>query len=144
MRKSLATSVCCVLVFSTVLAAAPDVPSSDGSPNRIEAGFAVGFISKAVNREMDRQVRFRRSSAFNQPQQTEPRKPSWIGRHSALFGALVGAGAGALVGVAAEPERTDMPGLAILIGMGAGAGVGAIVGAVVGAVRHRPRTQPAA
>ena len=58
-----------------------------------------------------------------------------IDRHPALFGALVGAGAGTLVGVAVEPERTDMPGLAIILGTGAGAGVGAIVGAVIGAVR---------
>ena len=63
---------------------------------------------------------------------------SWPGRHPVVFGMLVGAGAGAVVGAASLPEdRNPDVGREIMASMGAtwGAGFGALAGFIVGQVR---------
>jgi hypothetical protein len=66
---------------------------------------------------------------------------SWIGRHPALFGALVGAGAGALASVTMENELFCSGGdedcffhggSRVLVGAGFGAGIGALAGLIAG------------
>lgn len=67
---------------------------------------------------------------------------SWIGRHPALFGALVGAGAGVVAAGTMENELfcstgsdedcVFYTGSRFAVGAGIGAGVGALVGWIVG------------
>ena len=67
------------------------------------------------------------------------RSQSWIGRHPALFGALVGAGTGAVVGAIAGHAQSDewftRRENFVLVGASVGAGGGALVGWIAGAAR---------
>ncbi len=74
----------------------------------------------------------------------EGRKRSWPSRHPVLFGALVGAGGGAVASGAMNNELfcggTDEDcffygGSRLAVGAGIGAGVGALVGLMVGIAR---------
>jgi hypothetical protein len=68
-------------------------------------------------------------------QQAEPER-SWISCHPALFGAMVGAGGGAVVGATAGHECSEeswcQRGATTLIGAGIGAGAGALIGWGIG------------
>ena len=67
------------------------------------------------------------------------RQRSWIGRHPALVGALVGFGGGFVIGYASGRDGVfddqDAAFSAWVLG-GVGAGAGALVGVIVGAIRH--------
>lgn len=99
-----------------------------------------GWLRKVVASEVARQ---RASRVFAKPvfqppqQQGAARKPGWIKRHPALFGALVGFGGGYLIGYASGDDGIfydlSAVGNGLFLG-GIGAGVGAAVGAIVGAV----------
>ncbi len=92
MRKSLAT-FCCLLGCSTVLVAAAATPNSEGAANRIATvGQGAGILSRGIEREARRQLPWRSDENVGQAQQAQPNDRSWIARHPALFGALVGAG----------------------------------------------------
>ena len=95
-------------------------------------------LRKAVEREVTRLTLSLGRAESLQAQQRAARDRTWIGRHPALFGALVGAGAGA---VSSVPRWTELycagggdedclfhGGLGVLFGAGAGAGVGALIG----------------
>jgi hypothetical protein len=62
-----------------------------------------------------------------------PRKRSWIGRHPVLFGALVGAGSGFLIGYLPGDDGVFYDFTAGFNGTVIG-GVGALTGAVAGAI----------
>jgi hypothetical protein len=73
-------------------------------------------------------------------QQPTQRERSWIGRHSVLFGTLVGFGGGFLIGYLGDRPGDDSlffnevpAGFNGLVIGGVGAGTGALVGAIVGA-----------
>jgi hypothetical protein len=95
-----------------------------------------GVLARAVARQAGRLAT---PSLTLSIQSAEPRATrSWIARHPALFGALVGAGGGALAGASLGHDcgtsesfcsRDAMVGL----GAAAGAGAGAVVGVLVGA-----------
>jgi hypothetical protein len=74
--------------------------------------------------------------ALGRLQSPAPRKRSWIGRHPALFGSLVGFGGGFLIGYLPGRdgifEDQDAAFGGWILG-GVGAGAGALVGATVGA-----------
>lgn len=101
-----------------------DVSSSSGA--LLVSGLREG--SRLANAP---QLRFQEPAA-------QARKPkNWISRHPALFGALVGAGAGALASGTMENELFCSGGdedcffhggSRILVGAGMGAGVGALIG----------------
>jgi hypothetical protein len=79
------------------------------------------------------------SPARRQVAEQRGNRRSWIGRHPALFGALAGAGGGALVGsVAGHPESDEWfsrrEGF-VAFGASAGAAGGALVGWIAGIVR---------
>jgi hypothetical protein len=77
-------------------------------------------------------------SAMRARQQPGPKKQSWIGRHPALFGALVGFGGGFLIGYLPGDDAVFDDFTAGFNGMvmgGIGAGTGAALGAIIGAAR---------
>jgi len=90
-------------------------------------------LAAAIEREMARPTleSARVTSLLQQEAAVSPR--SWRSRHPALLGALIGAGAGALVayGIAAS-GGLGYPGLWAPVGAGIGAGSGAVVGLVAG------------
>jgi hypothetical protein len=70
-------------------------------------------------------------------QQSGVRKRSWVARHPALFGTLVGFGTGFLIGYAAGDDGVFYDYTAGVNGLvlgGIGAGAGAAAGAVAGAL----------
>ena len=100
-------------------------------------------LQTAALREAAR-LGLRLGSAELQPDQQEEDR-NWIGRHPSLFGALAGAGTGA---VSSIPRSTELycatggdedclfhGGPGVLFGAGAGAGVGALVGFLIGLSR---------
>src|SRR5688572_30837781 len=97
------------------------------------------LLERAVDREVRR---LNLSTAFADSallvvQQPRPQKRSWIGRHPALFGALVGFGGGFLIGYLPGDDGVFDDFTAGFNGWvlaGVGAGTGAAVGAVVGAL----------
>jgi hypothetical protein len=121
----------------TVALAAPAYAQSERPP-----------LSEAASREVRRLVAAEAQSA---PPTTQPRpaQPSWIARHPALTGALIGLGAGFAIGSAtcAGLDNDNTPGchagstaeshmLGGLKGGAIGASIGAIVGAIAGMSRQ--------
>lgn len=94
----------------------------------------------------DREAR-RLAASVTQDRPADPQNPtdrSWISRHPALFGTLVGAGAGTVMSLVMENEMFCSGGdedcffhggSRALVGAGIGAGVGALVGWIAGAAR---------
>ena len=99
-----------------------------------------GWLERAVEHEVRR---LKPSTAFADSgllvvQQPGPEKRSWIGRHPALFGALVGFAGGFLVGYLPGDDGVFDDFTAGFNGWvmgGIGAGTGATVGAVIGLSR---------
>jgi len=90
-------------------------------------------IAAAIEREMARTTPERARATSLLQQQAAVSHSSWRSRHPALLGALIGAGAGALVayGIAASGGLGE-PGLWAPVGAGIGAGAGAVVGLLAG------------
>lgn len=100
---------------------------------------ARGWLQRAADREVARLTRSTAfaDSALRPPQQSGAQKRSWIGRHPALFGALVGFGGGFLIGYLPGDDGVFddfTAGFNGLVLGGVGAGTGAVAGAVVGAL----------
>jgi hypothetical protein len=69
-------------------------------------------------------------------QQAVEKDRSWVGRHPALTGALIGAGVGATYAyIKCRGACEGQPGLYMLLFGGIGAGIGAGSGAIVGALQ---------
>jgi hypothetical protein len=137
-RKLLAASLCCCLNFSAVLAAAADVQGSKLSTNP-KAGAAV--IASAVDRQFARETESTRVRALRQARAVQPASRSWIARHPALSGAMIGAAGGGIAGATVgHPSTTDFgkefgrSGM-VLLGAGVGAGIGSLVGYLVAAAK---------
>jgi hypothetical protein len=97
-----------------------------------------GWLERAAQRDVPRLklAAAIADSAFSAVQQPPPRKRSWIGRHPALFGALVGFGGGFLAGYLPGSDGVFDDQTAGFNGWvlgGVGAGAGALAGAFVGA-----------
>jgi hypothetical protein len=102
------------------------------------------ILSRAIDREAPRVLRAPWFSMDGNllAQQPGPTNRGWIGRHPALFGMLVGAGAGVALANTVDNEwfcsGSDedclfyTAGSRTLVGAGMGAGVGALVGWLVG------------
>jgi hypothetical protein len=122
-------------------AAGPHAPSIAA---RAPALAETGPLAAAAAREVQHLARVaaaRRAQGVEQPR-AEGR--NWISRHPVLFGAMVGAGAGAVAAGTMENELfcsggdddcIFYGGGRPLMGAGIGAGVGAVVGVFVSAVR---------
>ena len=111
------------------------------------AGSSPMFAADADDRPLARGAmtearRLVAASASQAPQQKPAaRERSWIGRHPVLFGALVGAGGGAAVGVATSGscDRSQIcpggGGAVVAVAALIGAGIGSIAGFAIGAAR---------
>lgn len=136
MRKLLAACLSSLLVSTPATVLAQGSVGVHVSRPHIAGSCAVrDSIAGAVRRNIASLVRIDERSVFDTAQPGRPRERSWIGRHPVITGALIGAAGGTLAGVVAEPDHTDMPGLAPLLGLGVGAGAGALAGALIGALR---------
>lgn len=100
-------------------------------------------LRTAIDREVARFLLAPPSSKGGRslPRQQGSQNRGWIGRHPALFGALAGAGAGAVLAATLENELFCSGGdedcffhggSRVLVGAGMGAGIGALTGWLVG------------
>lgn len=100
------------------------------------------MLRNAIDREATRVARSLETAAVAQTRPAASQARGWLGRHSTLFGALVGGGAGA---VSSLPRWTELycatggdedclfhGSDGVWFGIGAGAGIGALVGHLVG------------
>jgi hypothetical protein len=94
-----------------------------------------GMLSKAVTREAANLGKSRTGLVAQAPQSGQKRR--WSARHPVLAGALIGAGAGAVVGAVTSPTRSDdfvcnigpcSAGGYSALGAGVFGGIGALVG----------------
>ena len=100
------------------------------------------MLRKTIERDARRLKPSLRSADSLPWQQPAPRGRSWIGRHPALFGALVGAGAGAAssagrwtelyCATGGDEDCFFHGGAGVLFGAGMGAGIGALIGYIAG------------
>lgn len=89
----------------------------------------------------NRHLELREAAAIASRQEAVQHERSWIGRHPALTGALIGAAGGATYAcIMCRGACEGQPGLYMTlfggVGAGIGAGIGAGTGAVIGALRH--------
>ena len=139
----------CLLLHPIVVAAqaVPSAPPPMGlSLQEIRArASADAPLMSAVKRDAGRLATGTTSSqASGEAKAREGR--SWIGRHPALFGALVGAGAGLVAagtmdnemfcGTGSDEDCIFYNSSRFAVGAGVGAGVGALVGWIVGMSRR--------
>jgi len=142
MRKTLTSFlILCVISPPLVLTAEPPNGTSPVSLNRdTSSPSQKPMLSDAIEREAAR-LAFSLGKTVAPTQRPVPQDRGWIRRHPALFGAMVGAGVGA---VSAVPDWTELycsrggdedclfhGGAGVLFGAGVGAGVGALVGFLV-------------
>ncbi|MGE5814859.1 MAG: hypothetical protein ACM36C_10265, partial [Acidobacteriota bacterium] len=114
----------------------PRISASSLSLRSVDVSSSSGILLVSGLREGSRLVNT--SQLRSQELAAQAGKPkNWISRHPALFGALVGAGAGALASGTMENELFCSGGdedcffhggSRILVGAGMGAGVGALIG----------------
>jgi hypothetical protein len=143
MRRAFVLSVICAALLTATTAAA-DEPSTTGSVALPTVAAASDTrLAESIARAATRLTPS--PGPFRIDQEPPPHSHGWIGRHSILFGALVGAGAGAVASVTMENElfcsRGDEDCLfhgsrRAVVGAGIGAGIGALVGVLADAVRR--------
>jgi hypothetical protein len=100
------------------------------------------ILRKEIEREARRLTLSLGRAESLQAQQPAAQDRTWIRRHPALFGALVGAGTGAVSSVprwnelycagGTDEDCVFHQGLGVLFGAGTGAGVGALIGFLAG------------
>jgi hypothetical protein len=121
--------------------AGPRVPSIAA---RASAPVGTGPLATAAAREVERLARVAAARHARGAEQSRAEGRNWISRHPVLFGAMVGAGVGAVAAGTMENELfcsggdddcIFYGGGRALTGAGIGAGVGAVVGVIVSAVR---------
>lgn len=121
----------------------PLAPASTRPPDVASAPSSAGTLKAAVAREAGRLALAEPTSMRRSQPAGSPRR-SWIGRHPALTGALIGAGGGAIFANVVENETFCRGtsndclfpgGSKTLVGAGMGAGIGALIGLIVGAAR---------
>ena len=138
MLRSLTTIVAASAI--AVVAAAPPLFAQE-----IPGGHSTAEVAPAVRAELLRRSIVREAArstpglvrAASARLQSQPPQRSWIGRHTVLTGALVGAGAGAVwAEIFCRGQCEGDPRLYIAFFGGAGAGIGAGVGAAIVAIRR--------
>jgi hypothetical protein len=122
-------------------------PSTSGGPSSLVARLQrtegvkgpTGFGESPRSEWLQQNAKRERGNLW--VQQAGSKGPGWIRRHPALFGAMVGAGGGAVAAATMENELfcsggdedcLIYGGSRVLVGAGMGAGVGALVGWLVG------------
>ncbi len=133
------------LAFILCVIGQPSALAAD-APGAITAASVTGMSRKsmlrnAIGREAARLALTLSKTAIQTTRPSAAAESSWIRRHPILFGALVGAGAGA---VSSIPRWTELycagggdedclfhGGTGVLFGTGAGAGVGALIGVLL-------------
>lgn len=100
--------------------------SADAGSARRSSDVAVrpGSLRDAITRESARPSQSSAPAASSQPGTSR----SWTARHPVRAGFLIGAAAGAVVGVASCANAPEFAGLCAAAGLGAGGGAGALVG----------------
>jgi hypothetical protein len=79
------------------------------------------------------------ASATTTPAAQQPSERSWVGRHPAAFGAMIGVTGGAVLGASVCWRQVCGDGhgpLLVAFGAGLGAGIGAGVGFTISLARH--------
>jgi hypothetical protein len=100
--------------------AAKLIPSQSAPPGPLLVAALREVRRESINASMSRQAA------------PPPQQKGWIGRHPVLFGALVGAGVGAVLSTSIEGcWESDICPIELALGAGAGAGAGALVGWVL-------------
>ena len=135
--------VLCVLSQRQVLAAEPQEGTSAVSVSRdTSSPSQKAMLSTAIEREAARLALSLGKIAVPPSQQPVSQDRGWIRRHPVLFGAIVGAGVGAVSSVprwnelycatGGDEDCVFHGGVGVLVGAGAGAGVGALIGSLFG------------
>ena len=142
MRKLFAISVALICLASPSLTFAGEQPAEVHVSAVHHAGFTRFTLRDAVAHEVRRRGVSQSRNAGAQVSQPAPRDPSWIQRHPAAFGALVGAGVGAISAIPRWNELYCATGgdedcffhgaAGVAVGAGIGAGIGALVGMIAG------------
>lgn len=119
----------------------PRMPSVEA---RASAPVGTGPLAAAAAREVEHLARVAAARHAQGADQPRAEGRNWISRHPVLFGAMVGAGAGAVAAGTMENELFCSGGDddcviggdgRALAGASIGAGIGAVVGVIVSAVR---------
>ena len=117
-------------ILTLTILLAPALASAQGTESSPSTSlFSQAAIAGAVRAEVAR------SAQTPAPPGTRTQS-SWIKRHPVVFGAIVGAGAGAVIGVATLPEDRNPdwgPEMAAFAGSAWGAGLGAVGGWIISA-----------
>ncbi len=98
MRKALAVVLISVLSAPSAAVAAPQ----GASTSTVTASGGAHGLRAAAMREATRLAHER--TVFQAASEERPQRGSWIGRHPALFGAALGAGAGMVIAVSNTNE----------------------------------------
>lgn len=138
MRKALGVVLVCQLAMPCLVFGDERRAAAIEQEQNAIAESAARELARAVMTPADRRLR-------HLERQADAPERSWISRHPALFGALIGAGGGLVAGATMENELICSGGDEdcliygpTRLGVGAlmGAGVGALVGVIVGAARR--------
>ncbi len=144
MRKAFIVALIGALSTTPAAFAAPQTPSTSTATTRVTGP---GSLRAAAIREARRAGQAPQPRTFQSTSERRPESGSWIRRHPALFGAVVGAGAGAIIAVSNTNELfctgNDEDCLAygasgVAFGAAVGAGVGMLAGHLVGKMWRRP------
>jgi GNAT superfamily N-acetyltransferase len=144
MRKEfrLALAIAFVCLASQPRTYAAEQPPGTGTPSAVrQMGFERLTLRDAVTQEAGRLVSSQQAGTAA-PAPSAPANRTWMQRHPAAFGALVGAGAGAVSSIPRWNELYCAGGgdedclfhgaAGVAVGAGIGAGIGALVGMLVG------------
>lgn len=141
-RRTVSLAFAFLCLVSPPLTYAGEQPAH-GVPSVVrQAGFERLNLRDAVAHEVRRQASWRQRTGAAQTLPPVPVDRGWMKRHPAAFGALVGAGAGA---VSAIPQWNELycagggdedcffhGAAGVAVGAGIGAGIGALVGMIAG------------
>jgi hypothetical protein len=140
MRTTIALATTLLVLGNPLVGGAQSVPAGTSGTELASPASAEGVLAAAVRHQALRLAVALESAAIVDPA-TPSRTGGWITRHPALFGALVGAGAGAVAAGTMNNELFCSGGDEdclfhgdgrVMLGAGIGAGTGALVGALVG------------
>jgi hypothetical protein len=138
-RQTLALAIAFVCLATPSLTFAGEQPVEGNAP---AATHHPGLTRFTLRDAVAREVRRLAVSPSQNAPQPAPRNRGWIQRHPAAFGAIVGAGAGAVSAIPRWNELYCATGgdeeclfhgaAGVAVGAGIGAGIGALVGMLVG------------
>jgi hypothetical protein len=134
-----ALAVALICLASPAMAFAGEQPAEVHAPAAVHHAGLTRFTLRAAVAHEVRRLAVSQSQNASQP---APRDRGWIQRHPATFGALAGAGAGAVSAIPRWNELYCASGgdedcffhgaAGVAVGAGIGAGIGALVGMIAG------------